>query len=174
MEKKEIRARTATAKRLMSPDARRIQDAAIWSQVEQDPDFLSARAVLAFCSLPDEPDTSAFIARWHGSKRIVLPLVKGDLLVLKEYVPGSLHEGYKGILEPSDNLPDVSPEEIDFALIPGVAFDRNGGRLGRGKGFYDRLLPRLHCTCAGVAWPCQMVDSVPSDPWDRPVDKVYF
>lgn len=174
MDKKEIRALVAAKKKLLTQDDRRCMDALLWAWLESEPAFLSAGTVLTYCSLPDEPCSDGFLKRWYGRKRIAVPLVKGDSLVLKEYIPGKLAPGYKGISEPSDDLPDISPSEIEYAIIPGVAFDPKGGRLGRGKGFYDRLLPQLDCFCAGIAWPCQMMDSIPADPWDRPVDKVFY
>lgn len=106
-------------------------------------------------------------------KRFVLPLVVGDRLVLKEYTgPESLVPGYRGIFEPSADAITVSPEEIDFAVIPGVAFDRKCRRMGRGKGFYDRLLPQVGCMKVGVGYDCQLLDGIPTDPWDVPLDAV--
>lgn len=79
--------------------------------------------------------------------------------------------GKKVILTTCD-WQDIPAEEIDFAIIPGVAFDKNGMRLGRGGGYYDRLIPLMHCPCAGVALEWQLFEELPSDPWDKPVDTV--
>lgn len=70
---------------------------------------------------------------------------------------------------------EIPVGEIDFAIIPGVAFAPSGGgymRLGRGGGYYDRLLPLLHCPTVAPAFDFQIIDEVPSDPWDCPVDAV--
>ena len=81
-------------------------------------------------------------------------------------------KGYAGIMEPPVSAPDIEPSEIDFAIIPGVAFDPMCHRLGRGRGFYDRLLTGLQCPLAGVAYSWQMVEAVPTDPWDIRLDLV--
>lgn len=145
----------------------------LWEAVENCSDFAKARCILLYHSLPDEVPTAGFLARWHGRKRIALPLVIGDSLTLKEYDPSLIREGYRGIMEPCEAAPDILPSEIDFAIIPGVAFDESGHRLGRGKGFYDRLLPLLSCPKAGVAFQSQMVESVPCEVHDAPVDMVF-
>ncbi|MBQ0123973.1 MAG: 5-formyltetrahydrofolate cyclo-ligase [Bacteroidales bacterium] len=145
----------------------------LWRQVEKLPQFVSARTVLTFWSMPDEVPTEEFILKWSGSKRIVLPLVVGENLVLKEFSGKEcLVSGYKGILEPSVDALTVAPDEIDFAIVPGVAFDVNCNRMGRGKGFYDRTLPLLKCFTAGVGYDCQLFERIPVDPWDVPLNAV--
>src|SRR5574344_2847077 len=94
----------------------------IFSKIEARPEFASAHCVLVYMSIRGEVPTSAFLARWSGVKRLVIPRVAGDSLELCEYRPSMLVSGYKGILEPSEAAPAVPPSEIDFALIPGVAF----------------------------------------------------
>ena len=146
---------------------------AVWSAAEMMPEFMAAGTVLIYCALPDEVPTAEFIERWTGKKRIVVPLVVGETLSLKEYDPAKMHTGYAGILEPDSDAEEVDPEMIEMAFIPGVAFDRRGNRLGRGKGFYDRLLPALKCPLAGICRDFQIVeDGIPADPWDRSVDMV--
>jgi 5-formyltetrahydrofolate cyclo-ligase len=83
-------------------------------------------------------------------------------------------ESFFGILEPKTGKL-VDPAEIDFAIIPGVAFDKKGNRLGRGKGFYDRTLHKLtRAIKVGIAYEFQLIDSVPVSEHDIPVDKVIF
>lgn len=172
MDKKELRKYIAARKAELTPDVRQAEEKAVWAALESMEEFMSASSILVYSSLPDEVSTSDFIGRWHGRKRMVLPLVSGESLVLKEYVPGRTHEGYKSILEPDEDLPDIAPEDIGFAIIPGVGFAPDGRRLGRGKGFYDRLLPALRCPVVGVAYRCQIAGDLPSDPWDIPVSAV--
>lgn len=145
----------------------------LFRRVESLPQFVKAHTVLAFWSMPCEVPTEEFILKWSLRKRIVLPLVVGDSLVLKEF-SGKEHlvSGYKGILEPSSDALTVAPEEIDFAIIPGVAFDVSRNRMGRGKGFYDRTLPLLKCFTAGIGYDCQLLESIPVDEWDVPLDAV--
>ncbi len=80
--------------------------------------------------------------------------------------------GAFGITEPEDSCPTVDPSEIDLAIVPGLAFSRSGIRLGRGKGYYDRMLPRLNCFKLGVCYSVALSDSIPSEKWDVPMDKV--
>ena len=149
------------------------ESAEIWAKVESLPVFGEARTVLVYMAIPGEVPTSGFIEKWRGSKRIAIPLVEGDNLILCEYDPAHLKAGYKGIPEPDETAERISPEEIDLALVPGVAFAIKDGkmwRMGRGKGFYDRLLPRLRCPKAGIFFSYRLVDSLPLDPWDQPLD----
>lgn len=166
MEKKEIR--------------RRIRNAAgpfpgsdlIWKRIETISEFKDSDIVLLYWSIPGEVDTHDFIRRWYGKKKIVLPKVAGDTLELREYSPENMEEGYRGILEPSGDAPLVQAAAIGFAVVPGMAFDVGGGRLGRGKGYYDRLLPSLGCIKAAVAFRHQMVDAVPMEEHDVRMDMV--
>lgn len=134
--------------------------------------FLDSDIVLLYCSIPGEIETLPFIRKWSSSKTIALPRVRGEILEVREYRPDCLAEGYRGILEPSDDAPLVDMSEIGFAVIPGVAFDRQGHRLGRGKGYYDRLLPSLRCSKAGVAFEHQIVAEVPVEAHDISMDMV--
>lgn len=144
----------------------------LWQQVEEFEAFIQAKTVLIYMALPDEVPTSEFIAKWRTVKRLAIPLVNGDHLLLKEHNPRHLVRGYRGILEPTDDALAIHPSEIDFAIIPGVAFDPSGNRLGRGKGFYDRLLPSLDCFKVGVCQSWRIVPSLPTDLWDVPMDAV--
>jgi 5-formyltetrahydrofolate cyclo-ligase len=82
--------------------------------------------------------------------------------------------GVLGILEPRASLPEIPADAIDWALIPGVAFDDRGYRLGRGAGHYDRLLPgmRPDCICWAVCLSCQLVPSLPVEPHDVPLEGI--
>lgn len=136
--------------------------------------FKKAHTVLLYHSLPDEVDTRGFIKKWSGTKRIVLPVVKGDQLELRLYAGEEcLHRGRFGIEEPAEGIP-ADEKEIELAIIPGVAFDRDGNRLGRGKGYYDRTLDRLgKAYRIGVCFGFQILGAVPSERDDRPMDEVW-
>ena len=149
----------------------------VWSRVEADPDFVRAGTVLLYMSIGSEVPTSEFIAEWKARKNLVIPKVSGEVLELYRYDESSLVEGYHGILEPSSDAVRVDPSEIEYAIIPGVAFAMSEGkwvRMGRGKGYYDRLLPHLKCPCVGVAWSYRHLENIPTDPWDRKLDRVFF
>ena len=147
----------------------------ILGRVEQSEAFRRARVVLAYYSLSDELFTHDFVQRWADKKTILLPKVVGDDLTLHRYTNAmSMSEGAFGIMEP------CTPEFTDYAavdmvIVPGVAFDRLGNRLGRGRGYYDRLfasrLPH-NIYKVGVCYPFQLVESVPTEPCDVQMDEV--
>ncbi|MCQ2149251.1 MAG: 5-formyltetrahydrofolate cyclo-ligase [Bacteroidales bacterium] len=144
----------------------------IWDRLETLDGFRDSDIVLLYWSIPGEPDTHAFIRHLAEDRKVALPVVCGDVLELRLYDAARMKEGYRGIAEPSAAAVTVHPDEIGFAVIPGLAFDASGRRLGRGKGFYDRLLPVLHCPVAGVCFDSHFVEKVPVDDYDMPVDLV--
>lgn len=130
-----------------------------------------AKIVLLFSSLPNEIDTSELIcqARKEG-KTVLLPVVDGNVLRLRRYNE-TMHLGAYNILEPDG--PDFSSyNQIDLAVIPGLAFDYCGNRLGRGKGYYDRLLTKLQAYKIGICFSFQILKSVPVEEHDLPVDSI--
>ena len=149
--------------------------ASIWHQLEALPEFINAECVLIYMSIPGEVQTRGFIARWRSKKRFVLPLVCGERLEIRAYGSQWLVPGYRGIEEPSAEAPLVDPSEVELALVPGMAFARTPSgvlRMGRGGGFYDRLLPQLSCPTIGLCYSYRLLDSIPTDPWDIPLTNV--
>lgn len=148
------------------------QSAEILAVLEAHPAFRAAHIVLLYYSLKDEVDTHEFVRKWSREKRILLPVVVGDNLELRVYTgPEDLATGAYGIEEPTgERFTDYAA--IDFAAIPGVAFDAAGNRLGRGKGYYDRLLPHLTAFKAGICFPFQLVEEVPAEPFDIRMDTI--
>ncbi|MBQ9661123.1 MAG: 5-formyltetrahydrofolate cyclo-ligase [Bacteroidales bacterium] len=172
--RRQMRERAEAFLRSGAADAESVR---ILASVEALPAFEAADCVLIYMALPDEVQTAPLLEGWAGRKRFVIPRVRGQELDLREYAPDRLQPGYKGILEPTADATPVSPAEVDLALIPGVAFAGERGafsRLGRGKGFYDRLLPSLRCPKVGICYPFRLVDSLPTDPWDIPLDGLIF
>ncbi len=164
--RKEIKKQTAGLSR---EEKQRLSDE-ILCGIEQLPEFKKAKNILLFWSLPDEVFTHNFLEKWHKQKCLLLPAVNGDELELKHYEGGGkLQAGAFGICEPQGKL-FTEWDKIDMALVPGVAFDCNQNRLGRGKGYYDKLLPKISGTKIGVCFPCQLVESVPCQEWDVKMD----
>ncbi|MDX6767363.1 MAG: 5-formyltetrahydrofolate cyclo-ligase [Candidatus Methylacidiphilales bacterium] len=128
---------------------------------------------VAFMPLPNEPDIRPLLeARWQAGRSVWLPRVAGDDLVLHEVGgPGDLSTGSFGVAEPSSHLP-VWRGGPGVCLVPGLAIDAEGRRLGRGRGYYDRLLARLgpEVESIGVFYSCQQVERVPFEDWDRRLD----
>ena len=141
-------------------------------RLECHPLFVKAQSVLLFHSLPDEVDTHTLIDCYARSKQIILPSVCGDDLQLHVYHPDlPTAKGPFGIVESQGTLV-TDYTHIDLAIIPGVAFDRQGNRLGRGRGYYDRLLPHLSCPLIGLCHPFQIVTAIPTEPHDKQVDEI--
>ena len=174
-QKKEIRREIRTRKGLLSAEERISLSQAIGEKVLAMEEVSKAGTILLYASLPDEVDTEFLLrrlsSRREGGKKILLPVVEGDNLILKEYVPGNMEKGYCNIEEPQGNE-CASPSEVDLAIVPGVAFDAECNRLGRGKGFYDRLIPNLKCRMIGLGFNFQIVPSIPCEEFDRPLDVV--
>lgn len=139
-----------------------------------EPVWAQAEVVLLYYSLPDEVNTHEFIAKWCKYKKIILPVVVGDVLELRVYTgPEDLVQGSFNILEPSGEL-YLDYASIDLVLVPGMAFDKNNNRLGRGKGFYDKLLPHIPAYKMGVCFPFQYLsaETIPTESYDIAMDKV--
>ncbi len=145
----------------------------IMQVLEADEHFRASKTVLLYHSLSDEVNTHTFIDKWCSQKLVLLPKVIDDELELRIYHNASeLQVGAFGIAEPTGEL-FTDYAQIDFVAVPGIAFDTKGNRLGRGKGYYDRLLPKLtNAYKAGICFPYQLVDTVPTEPTDIKMDTV--
>ena len=145
----------------------------IIQELEADARFQTAQIVLMYHSLPDEVDTHAFIEKWCKQKTVLLPVVIGNELELRLFQNANeLTTGAFGIAEPTGKV-FTNFNSIDLAIIPGMAFDRQGNRLGRGKGYYDRLLPKLtNAYKIGICFPYQLVEEVPTEETDVSMHKV--
>lgn len=152
-----------------------VQSLRICERLASHPRVQAAHVVLAYHSLPDEVDTHQWLdTLTDQGKTVVLPQVTGpDTMVLRRYEGrNSLQVGSFGIMEPTGSLYD-DYASIDVCIIPGMAFDQEGHRLGRGKGYYDRLLPLLpQAYKIGICHPFQMVENVPHEEHDIKMDEV--
>lgn len=143
-------------------------------KLEQHPKFVSARTVLLYYSLGDEVQTHDFVEKWHRQKTILLPVVKGDALELRVYTgKQSLKTGEAYHIEEPIGEAFTAYDKIDFSVIPGVSFDAQGNRLGRGKGYYDKLLPLLPSYNIGICYDFQVSEKIPTEPFDRIMDEVW-
>ena len=124
--------------------------------------------ILLYHSLPDEVSTHDLIRiLFAAGKTILLPTVTGDTLTLHRYEgETSLTIGTSFGIQESQGPLFNAYTQIDLAIIPGMAFTLQGDRLGRGKGYYDRLLPHLTCPLIAIAFPFQILPSIPTEPHD--------
>ena len=141
----------------------------VCQQIETFLPFVRSHCVALYCALPDEVDLTVILERYQGDKRLLIPRVEGDNINFYSYQPEALitSDDYK-ILEPTADVEEaVDPAEIELILVPGVSFDLHGGRMGRGKGYYDRFFARCpHALRAAVTSSLQIVEQIPLEPWD--------
>lgn len=171
--KKRLRKEIREEKKCHSADELMAHSSALLVQIESHPRFIASHTILMYHSLSDEVQTHTFVEKWHKTKKILLPVVRGDILELRHYTgKDCLKPGAFGIEEPTGkNFTDF--DEIELGIIPGISFDRQGNRLGRGKGYYDKLLPLLHSYNIGICYRFQAQDEIPAEPFDRSMDEVW-
>jgi 5-formyltetrahydrofolate cyclo-ligase len=130
-----------------------------------------ADTILSYLAFRNEPDLGALFellpdVHW------VLPRIEGHKLILHRHEADRLVLHPYGILEPAADAPVVELQSVDLVLVPGVAFDRTGGRLGFGGGFYDRLLIRTSAERVGIVYDCCVAEELPCDEHDQRMDWV--
>ena len=170
--KRDLRREAARRVRAMSAEDRATESARVREHVLNSPEYACSRSILMYHALEDEVDLGALIDEAiHSAREVLLPVVgggAGEMKVVSVHDPVcDLREGAFGIMEPKGGMPLEDLSGIGLVLVPGRAFDREGGRLGRGGGYYDRFLRRLRPVNAGgppklgVAFECQVVEAVP-------------
>lgn len=151
------------------------RSAAVLKHLYEQPEYRDAEVVMIFLSTPYEVDTQQLAQRaWADGKRVLAPRITWEqrrlLPVEITSLAGTVEDGEMGIRQPVEGLP-VPVEDIDLVLLPGLAFDARGNRLGRGRGFYDRFLAhaRFRGVSCALALEEQVIDHVPTVPTDKPV-----
>lgn len=169
---------TAIDRRGQQPNRDRFSLAIVASLTDL-PEYCRAVTPVLYVDVRDEVRTQSLIAEQLASGRsVIVPYCRdNDLRLCRVDQLSELTQGAYGILEPTDVLRDnatrrIEPAAVDLIVIPGVAFDRRGHRLGHGFGYYDRLLARLadSTTLVALAFDCQVFDNVPHEPHDVAVD----
>lgn len=167
--KQELRRMLRQSKPHGSPD----EASALRRMLDSVPQIRRAQIIMAYCALPDEVPLEPLFRQWLAEgKQVLLPRVTGDdaMEAIRYLTPGQLRTGAFGIMEPT-GTPFTDDEKMDVAIVPGMAFDRDGHRLGRGKGYYDRFLSRLPQTYKiGICYRSQLLDCVPTDAHDILMD----
>lgn len=174
MTKQELRAQIRATKRQHTSEQLAAFSKTICNEILSMPIFLSSHTLLLYYPLNDEVDVFPIIDNaYKNGKTVLLPKVVGDDLDLHIYKGvESLERGAFGILEPTGEV-FFDYDNVDVAIIPGMAFDHSNHRLGRGKGYYDRLLPRLkNAYKIGVCFPFQFLNEIPSEAHDVVMDYV--
>lgn len=169
--KKELRQQIKLLKAMTPVAVREVEADMVFNTIKAMPIWQRAQHILCYWSLPDELPTHESVNRWLADgKNIYLPRVKGDDLEIVPYHgPESLDDNNKfHIGEPVGDA--VDPSCLELIIVPAVALDAKRNRLGRGKGYYDRLLSVTDCPTIGVACEFQLVEEVPVEAHDRPLD----
>ncbi len=175
--KQQIRKSMQAVRRTVPADARARRSARIAEHVRGLGGWTRARVVAGYVAMRGEVDPAALLDEVRGSGRmVVLPRVDVDAqtLELRRVDDGvSLEESAMGFLQPPASAPRVDEGEVDLVLVPALAADERGYRIGWGKGFYDRLLPLMpRATRVALVFDFQLVAEVPETPGDEPVDVV--
>jgi 5-formyltetrahydrofolate cyclo-ligase len=173
MKKAELRQSILKKRQSMPEKEWRLKSDRISSHLQSSHLFSSAKTILAYCSFRQEPDLSSLFAE---TKQWGLPRVDGKSLVWHRWQAGEpLLTGAYGIFEPDANSPILEAEDVDLILVPAVACDLRGYRLGYGGGFYDRLLCSPEWSSKftiGIVFDFACLPQLPIDEWDRRLNGV--
>jgi 5-formyltetrahydrofolate cyclo-ligase len=158
----------------MPADEWREKSDRLCTYLRSSPLFTSAKTILAYFTFRQEPDLSPLFLdssrRWGFSRCV------GDTLNWHSWKAGDLlQKGRFGILEPDSTAPKLEPVEVDLILVPAVACDRRGYRLGYGGGFYDRMLSSDEWTVpptVGIVFDFAYLPELPIDKWDKPLQAI--
>jgi len=173
-QKKELRKQIKELKKAVSAGELKRQSGIIQEKIINSEYFKNSEYILLYWALPDEADTKQILQKWFRKKKLYLPVIKGNDLNIVPFegedkmIPNAKY----GIPEPTGvKLEDESV--IDLIIVPGVAFDKDNNRLGRGAGFYDRILKRLNSKITiGLAFDFQILNAIPVEPHDIRMDLV--
>ena len=152
----------------LSPKAVQSASKNLCERLADWPPLKAAKTVLTYLAFRNELNLSALFdllptIRWAA------PRCTGQTMSIHPYHPGHLIRHSFGMLEPSPGQPRIPLAEIDLALIPGIAYDRTGGRLGHGGGYYDRFLPQTNALRVGITYDICLVDELPCTSHDQPM-----
>lgn len=173
--KDELRRRHRAVRGALPAAAREARSGAICAAVQRLPEWSRASIVLSFVSMRREVQTQGLNeARWSEGKRLATTRMTDsfDDLELRLWEPETqLEESGMGFLQPPTSTPRVESADIDLVIVPALAVDGRGHRIGYGRGFYDRLLRRMsHALRVAVLFDFERVPEVPTREEDEPVD----
>ena len=162
--------------RALSPEERATASHTLCERLRALPIWQQSRTVLCFAPLADEPNITPLIQETiEAGKQVALPRFDATSQKYRPACVSAVSElvaGAFGTLEPGAECPALALNPLDLILVPGVAFDFAGRRLGRGKGYYDRLLAEVPGHRCGVAFDRQLVARLPEEPHDMRVDSI--
>ena len=173
--KQEIRENLSRKRRYVTKQEKKEYDAKIYKTITKLREWKQSQNIFIYISTLYEVSTRQLIKDFLAKKRIIIPKTHMKYQTLSLHHIQSLKETAKGnysIYEPVPSAPIVEASTIDLALVPGIAFDKNGHRIGYGKGYYDGLMSQLPCPKFAIAYELQIVDNIPAQKHDNPVDGI--
>ena len=173
--KQELRKRIRLIRRRIPPEHRERRSKAITAALEPLPVWQNARTIAGYAAMPDEVDPSTLLSEArHAGRRIALPRVEADGTTMTFRVAEEDLELHPlGFRQPAADSSPIVPSEIDVILVPALAVDLRGHRLGYGGGFYDRTLPTLgHATAVALVFHFQLMAELPNTSGDVAVQFV--
>ncbi len=174
-EKAQIRVEMLTKRLKQLPMMKKQRDSKIIETIESMQKFKDAQNVLFYIPIHGEIDLTELFNKYKETKSFILPRVvkkKNELTLYKINSFDDLEEGAFRISEPKTDLEQIEPDELNFIILPGIAYSLDGHRIGYGQGYFDRLLKKSDCLKIGVAYEFQIVDNIPGEDHDVPVDIV--
>ncbi|MBP1664578.1 MAG: 5-formyltetrahydrofolate cyclo-ligase [Bacteroidetes bacterium] len=169
--KYQIRADIRAKKRQLSEAEKNEAAKVVFERIETMSAFQKAKVVFLYWSTTSELPTHEYIRKWSEKKIILLPSVSGERMHLRRYVSSKeMHKGEMNMMEPTT---DIYKGHFDLAIIPGIAFDRERNRMGRGKGYYDRFLRSKNVPVYGVGFDFQVLRKIPTTKKDMKVTCVF-
>ena len=171
MNKSRLRDTYCDVREALSADSVSEQSTALSRRLARMAVLKAAETVMAYLAFRNELDLSLLFDLLPDVTWVV-PRIKGRDMILHEYEPERLIRHSFGMLEPRADAPLVEPQDLDVVLVPGVSFDRLGGRLGFGGGFYDRFLVRTSAIRIGICHDCCLTEDLPVHDHDQRMDWV--
>jgi 5-formyltetrahydrofolate cyclo-ligase len=172
-DKNRLRKEIAMCRANLAPEERCLKSKKIRESVLGLEELNKSQCVMLYLNIRDEVETfdlAKDILLLH--KRLIIPLCKDNIMVPCEIISlnDDLEAGYMGLKEPNaKSIRPINVEDIDSVFVPGLVFDREGRRIGYGKGYYDRFLPQLKegTPIIGLAFACQVLDRIDTEKHDH-------
>ncbi|MBR3761521.1 MAG: 5-formyltetrahydrofolate cyclo-ligase [Lachnospiraceae bacterium] len=177
-DRKQLRKSKIQARDKLSPDEREALSGQIVERIVASKEFQKAKTIMIYRATRGEVRLEELERTAEGlNKRLVYPLCINDkeMIALFPSDSSAWKSGYKGIEEPvREHSIQINPEEINMVICPCTVFDEQGGRMGMGKGFYDRYLEKCtNASVAAVAFEVQKTECVPRESWDKEMDMIF-
>ena len=176
-EKVQLRKEIRSQRKKLDPELRKQWDKEIEDKIFTMDEYKNALIVFCFVSYGGEPETSGILRNiLEQGKKLLVPRCRenGEMDAVRITSLDMLQKGSYGIMEPPVDLPDEGFENIDFAVVPALAFTENGERLGQGGGYYDRFMAKTKAFTCGICYPPFILERLPIDTFDMRVNKVIF